>query len=157
MKLCILAQVTSVHLGLSFLRFYPIYHFGYFCVLLQNIFILLWYSRFKGLEVRGEKKSMYKIPQFFFPLYKIALWCQLGALFLFFPPAGLPHHPTPLGCYRAHAWVSETYSKFLLAIYFTYGIVSLHVTLFIHFTLSSTLPMSISLFSMSVFPLLSFK
>ena len=37
----------------------------------------------------------------------------------------------------------ESYSKFQLAIYFTYGNVSFHVTLFIHLTLSSPLPMSI--------------
>ena len=36
----------------------------------------------------------------------------------------------------------EPYSKFLLAIYFTYGNVSFHVTLSIHLTLSSPLPMS---------------
>ena len=41
----------------------------------------------------------------------------------------------------------ETQSKFPLAIYFTYGNVSFHVTLSIHLTLSSPLPMSISLFS----------
>ena len=50
----------------------------------------------------------------------------------------------------------ETYSKFLLAIYFTYGNVSFHVTLSIHLTLFSPLPMSISLFSMSVSPFLSY-
>ena len=48
----------------------------------------------------------------------------------------------------------EPYSKFPLAIYFTYGNVSFHVTLSIHLTLSSPLAMSISLFSMSVSPLL---
>ena len=51
----------------------------------------------------------------------------------------------------------ELYSKFPLAIYFTYGNVSFHVTLSTHLTLSSTLPMSISLFSMSVSPLLPCK
>ena len=34
----------------------------------------------------------------------------------------------------------ETYKKFLLAIYFTYGYVSFHVTLSIHLTLSSPSP-----------------
>ena len=48
----------------------------------------------------------------------------------------------------------ESYSKVLLAIYFTYDNVSFHVTLSIPLTLSSPLPMSISLFSMSVSPLL---
>ena len=40
----------------------------------------------------------------------------------------------------------EPYSKFPLGIYFTYGNVSFHVTPSIHLTLSSLLPMSISLF-----------
>ena len=51
----------------------------------------------------------------------------------------------------------DTYSKFPLTIYFTYGNVSFHVTLSIHLTLSSPLPMSISLFSMSVSLLLACK
>jgi len=51
----------------------------------------------------------------------------------------------------------ERYNNFPSAIYFTYGDVSFHVTLYIHFTLSSPLPMSINLFSMSVFPLLPCK
>ena len=45
----------------------------------------------------------------------------------------------------------------MLAIYFTYGNVRFHVTLAIHLTPSSPLPMSISLFSMSVSPLLPCK
>ena len=49
----------------------------------------------------------------------------------------------------------EPYSKFPLAIYFTYGNVSFHVTLSIHLTHSSPLHMSISLFSVS--PLLPCK
>ena len=48
-------------------------------------------------------------------------------------------------------------AKFPLAIYFTYGNVSFHATLSIHLTLSSPLTMSISLFSMSVSPLLPCK
>ena len=51
----------------------------------------------------------------------------------------------------------EPYSEFLLAIYFTYGNMSFPVSLSIHLTLSSPLPMSISLFSMSVSPLLPCK
>ena len=50
----------------------------------------------------------------------------------------------------------EPYRKFPLAIYFTYGNVSFHVTLSIHLNLSSPLPMSISLSSMSVSPLLPY-
>jgi len=41
----------------------------------------------------------------------------------------------------------ETYRKFPLALYFTYSNVSFRVTLFIQLTLSSPLPVSISLFS----------
>ena len=51
----------------------------------------------------------------------------------------------------------EIYSKFPLAIYFTYGNVSFHVTRSVHLTLSSPLPMSISLFSMYVSPFLPCK
>ena len=51
----------------------------------------------------------------------------------------------------------EPYCKFLLAIYFTYGSVSFRVTFSIHLTLFSLLPMSVSLFSMSVSPLLPCK
>ena len=47
-----------------------------------------------------------------------------------------------------------SYSKFLLAIYFTHSNVCFHVTFSIHLTLSSPLSMSISLFSMSLSPLL---
>ena len=53
--------------------------------------------------------------------------------------------------------ISETYSKSPLAIYFTYGNVSVPVILAIHLTLSAPLPMSISLFSLSVSPLLPWK
>ena len=42
------------------------------------------------------------------------------------------------------------YSKFMLAVYFTCGNISFRVTLSINLTLSSNLPMSIILFSMSV-------
>ena len=51
----------------------------------------------------------------------------------------------------------EPYNKFLLAIYFTYGKVSFHVTLSIYLTLSSPLPMSINLLSMSISSLLPCK
>ena len=51
----------------------------------------------------------------------------------------------------------ESCRKFTLTIYFTYGLGSFHVTLSIHLNLSSPLPMSISLFSMAVSPLLPYK
>jgi len=50
-------------------------------------------------------------------------------------PSHFPLHPIPLGCYRASEF-PESYSRFPLAIYFTYGIVSFHVTVSIHLTLS---------------------
>ena len=52
---------------------------------------------------------------------------------------------------------AEPYSKFPWAIYFIYCNVSFHVTLSIHLTLFSPLSISISLFSMSVSPLLPRK
>ena len=59
------------------------------------------------------------------------------------PPAHLPPRPTPLGWYRAPlSELPETYSKFPLAIYFTYGNRSFHVTFSIHLTLSSPLTIS---------------
>ena len=64
-----------------------------------------------------------------------------------------PFHPSSLIqslCFE----FPEPYRKFPLAIYFIYGNVSFHVTLSLHLTLSSPLPMSISLFSMSASPFL---
>ena len=73
------------------------------------------------------------------------------------PPSHLPPHST--------LWVDTEPlfefpgpdSKFLLAIYLTYGHVSFHVTLSTHLTLSSPLPVSLILFSMSLSPLLPCK
>ena len=97
MKLCILAQVTSVHLDLSFLRFYPIYHFGYFCVLLQNVFILLWYSRFKGLEVRGKKIHVQNTTVFFSFVQNCLMMSVRGAVSFFSScPSPSPSHPSRL-------------------------------------------------------------
>ena len=59
---------------------------------------------------------------------------------LYEPLAHLPSHPTPLGLYRAPVWVSWAIQQIPMAIYFTYGNVSFHVTLSIHLTLSSPLP-----------------
>ena len=58
-------------------------------------------------------------------------------------PSPSPSHPSRLiqsPCFE----FPEPYSKFLLAIYFTDGNVSFHITLCIHLTLSSHLPMSIN-------------
>ena len=72
------------------------------------------------------------------------------------PPISLPSPPLEVDTEPLFEF-SEPYSKVPLAIYFTYGNVSFHVTLFIHLTLSSLLPMFISLFSMSISPLLPCK
>ena len=68
-------------------------------------------------------------------------------------PSSLPTQPLEVDVEPLFEF-PEIYSKFLLAIYFTYGNVSFHVTFSIHLTLSSPLPLSISLSSMSVSPLL---
>ena len=70
---------------------------------------------------------------------------------LFEPPSHLPNHPTPLDWYRAPVWVSWTYSKFPLAIYFMYGNVSFRVTLSIYLNFSSPLPMFIRLKTLCLF------
>ena len=66
------------------------------------------------------------------------------------PPISLPILPFQVDTEPLFEF-PEPFSKFPLAIYFTYRNVSFHVTLSIHLTLSP-LPMSISLFSMSVSP-----
>ena len=58
--------------------------------------------------------------------------------------------PTHLGWYRTPVCISCAIQQIWVAICFTYGNVSLNVPLSIHLTLSSLLPLSISLFSMSV-------
>ena len=72
------------------------------------------------------------------------------------PPISLPIPPFLVDTEPLFEF-PETYSKFPLAVYFTYGNLSFHVTLSIHLTLSSCLPMSVSLFSVSVSPLLPWK
>ena len=65
------------------------------------------------------------------------------------PPASLPIPPFSVVTEPLFEFPKSD-SKFPLAIYLTYGILSLHVALSLHLTLSSPLPVSISLFSMSV-------
>ena len=72
------------------------------------------------------------------------------------PPTSLPIPPLQIDTEPLFEF-PEPYSKFPLAIYFTYDNISFHVTLSIHLTLSSPLPMSINLFSMSVSPFLPCK
>ena len=69
-------------------------------------------------------------------------------------PSPLKHAVSVIIPLSTMVWLCVSH-KFLLAIYFTYGNVSFHVTLFIYLTLSSPLPVSVSLSSMSVSPLSS--
>ena len=65
------------------------------------------------------------------------------------PPASLPIPPFSVVTEPLFEFPKSD-SKFPLAIYLTYGIVSLHVALSLHLTLSSPLPVSVTLFSMSI-------
>ena len=69
------------------------------------------------------------------------------------PPSHLSPHPTPLGRYQAPIWVLRhiANSHWLSILHMVIN-VSFPVTLSIRLTLSSPLPVSISLFSMSVSP-----
>ena len=67
------------------------------------------------------------------------------------PPSHLPSHLTLQPVTEPLFEFPESYSKFPLAIYFTYGIVNFHVTLSKHLHFSSP-PMSIGLFSMTLSP-----
>ena len=75
----------------------------------------------------------------------------------FEPPSHLPPHPTPLGWYRAPVWVFWALQQVPTGYLFYIWWYSFHVTLSIHLTLSSPLPMSKNLSSMSVSPLLLCK
>ena len=72
-------------------------------------------------------------------------------------PSHLPFHPTPQGCHRHHVELPASYSKFPLAICFTYDdvYVSMLLSQFIPPCPSSTV--STSLFSMYAFLLLPYK
>ena len=87
-------------------------------------------------------------------LQNFVVFCQASA---WIPAIGIHINPSllnlpPISCPIPPLWIDtepqfefpEPYSKFPLAIYFTYGNVSFHVTLSIHLTRSSPLPMSIS-------------
>ena len=101
-----------------------------------------------------EGKLLYKILLFSVkPQHESAFWMNQHESLLKLPPISLPIPPL---------WVdTEPLFEFpephRLALCFTYGNVSFHGTLSIHLTLSSLLPVSISLFSMSVSPLMPCK
>ena len=92
-------------------------------------------------------------------LFSVKLQCEsaigihISPSFWTFLPSPSLSHPSRLITEPLFEF-PEPYSKFPLAIYFTYGNVSFHITLFIHLILSSPLPVSISLFSRCVPPLL---
>ena len=66
-------------------------------------------------------------------LQNFVVFCQMSTWIRHLPP-----NPTPLGWCRVLFEFPEPYSKFPLAIWFTYGNVSFHVTLSMHLTLWST-------------------
>ena len=124
---------NSAHSGLDFpivsIFFFPLNVFNWRIIALQNFVVFLSY-------INKNQPQVYP--------------CAL-------PPKPPSHHspyPTLLDVTEPLFEFPESYSKFPLAIYFTYGVVNFHVTLSIHLTLSILpSPMSIGLFSMSVSPL----
>ena len=64
----------------------------------------------------------------------------------------LPSQPTLLDCHRVPVWVPWITCKFPLVIYFTYGIVNFHVTLFILLTLSLLPSLCVHRSGLYVFP-----
>ena len=98
---------------------------------------------------------LYKILFSLKPQHESAIGTHISPPFWTSLPSPIPSHPSRL--IQSPFEYPQLYSKFLLAIYFTYGNVSFHVTGSTHLTLSSPLPMSVSLLSMSVSPLLPCK
>ena len=103
------------------------------------------YLLFLGCGGREMDKRQHKLSTKNKPTH-LSVWLFLNLLMTF--------------CSRSHN--SEIpfflpYSKFPLAICFTYGNINFHDTLSVHLTHSSSLPMSESLFSMSASPLLPWK
>ena len=139
--------------GPQFLKFYPIYHFGYLmCVTTKHLFYC---DTLDSKDLKLEKKNPYTKYQSYFSFVQNCLVMSVRGAVSFFSsyPSPSPSHPSKLIQSTCLSFLRHRANS-LLAIYFTYGNVSLHVTLFIYLTLSSPFPMSISLFSMSVFPLL---
>ena len=129
---------------------------------------LLHYVLFQPMELLKEQFRIYNF--FFFNWRIIALQCCIDFChtstwirhrctyvpsFLNLWPTSQPFPPLDV---VTEPWFEfpESYSKFPLALYFTYGNVSFHVTLFIHLILSLLpSPVSIGLFFIS--PLLPWK
>ena len=120
------------------------------------------------LKTRKVFRLFFPVVSFFFywriiALQNFVVFCQTSTWISYrytYTPSllnlHLPPHSTPLGWYRAPVWVSWTIRQIPVG-YFKHGNISFHVILSIHLTPSPPLPMSISLFSMSVSPLLPCK
>ena len=90
--------------------------------------------------------------QNFVVFYQTSTWIRHRCTYVPSLPSPAPSHPRLI----QSTWVPWDIQQIPVG-YFTDGNVSFHVTLSIHLTLSSPLSVSISLFSMSVSPLLPCK
>ena len=126
-------------------------------VFLKNYFVL-GYSNFCFKKIFFNWRII--ALQSFFVFCQTSTWISHRYTYILsllkLPPVSLPMPPL---CDDTEPLFEfpEPRSKFPVALYFTYGNVSFHVTLSIQLTLSSPLPRSISLLSMSVSPLLPCK
>ena len=110
----------------------------------------------------GEFYGIYFLKFIFFNLRIIALqnfvvFCQTSTWISHrhtYIPSLLNLPPTPLDWYRVPVCVSWDTQQIPTGYVFTYGDINFRVILSTHLTISSPLPMSIILFSMSVSPLL---
>ena len=129
---------------------------GFFSLSNKNFFFFF-FKPFYGSPVKLVDKQNLFLNLFFYwriiALQNFIAFCQtstwISHRYTYIPSLmNLPPSPSPspLGWYRAPVLVSWSIEQIPIC-YFTYGNVSFHVTLYIHLTLSSPLPMSISLFS----------
>ena len=148
------------------------WYWSYFHVFICNPYVLFWWNVYSNLLPRLVFFCFfnYKFICFnwriialytFVVFFQTSIWIShrytYSPSLLNFPPVSLPILPFSQPHIEPLFEFPESYIKFPLAVYFTYGNVSFHVSLFIHLMLSSPLSTSISLFSMSVSPLLPCK
>ena len=120
----------------------------------SDAFVFLSFFIFNLLTIEGY--LLYRISLFSVkPQNESAIGIHISLPFWTSFPSTSPSHPSRL--LQSPHLFPEPHSKFPLAIYFTYGNVSFPIAVSIHLTLSSSLPMSLSLFSMYVSPLLPCK
>ena len=113
-------------------------------------------EQWNGLPFPSPKHAC--ILSHFSRVYESAIGIHISPPFCNSLPSPSPSHPSRLLQSSCLSFLSHTAnSHWPLAIHFTHGNVSFHVTLSVRLTLSSPLPMSISLFSMSVSPMLPYK